>query len=188
MEFLKRVVHQKARVTAFFAPQLEATHHAWQVVLDQKKQVLGPLLEAERITKLKKTEFELEQRRLHEQAVAKAQELEDRRVARLQKQMKKTQDETKLEKLQQQIDTSHVHTPPQVVVKVQGVSSSADYEITVTDPYLLVSKVLDCTIPIQLDKLITIKIKPIKDYVKLSGETNIPGCAVKETLVQRVTK
>ena len=193
VNFLKQVVAAKKRVVEFFAPQKQATHKAWQVVLEQEKKILEPLIAAEALVKNKKTAFDLtqekiaaEQRRIAEE---KAQREEEKIRAKLQKKMEKTKDEEKQAVLQEELESVHVQRDcvTAMPTKVQGSSTQTDYKIEVYNPSALLRAILDEELNILLENVVDIKISAVKKYVQMTGDMKIPGVTVEKTLIQKVS-
>ena len=189
VDFLRNVNAAKKKVEEFFAPQLGSAYATWQTILAQKKQYISPLEAAEKLVKGKKTEFDLEQRRIAEEQQRKADEkariADEKLRARIQKKIDKTDDEEKVAVLQEQLETAHV---PRVVVEapVKLNATQKSFDVTVIDIMDLMEAVVKGEVNVDPDLLFEVKIKVLKDYLKLSGKTSIPGCSVKKTLIQRI--
>lgn len=189
VNFLKNVSAAKKKVEEFFAPQLGSAYATWQTILAQKKQYISPLEAAEKLVKGKKTEFDLEQRRIAEEQQRKADEkariAEEKLKAKIQKKIDKTDDEEKAAILQEQLETVHV---PRIVVEapVKLNATQQDFDIVIDDIMGLLEAIVKGEVNVDPDLLFEVKIKVLKDYLKLSGKTSIPGCSVKKTLIQRI--
>ena len=189
VDFLKNVNAAKKKVEEFFAPQLGSAYATWQTILAQKKQYISPLEAAEKLVKGKKTEFDLEQLRIVEcerqRAEEKARLEEEKLAAKIQKKIDRTDDEEKLAILQERLET--ISVPRDMVespVKVNATQKS--FDVTVIDIMDLLEAVVKGEVNVDPDLLFEVKIKVLKDYLKLSGKTSIPGCSVKKTLIQRI--
>lgn len=189
VDFLKNVNAAKKKVEEFFAPQLGSAYATWQTILAQKKQYISPLEAAEKLVKGKKTEFDLEQLRIVEcerqRAEEKARLEEEKLAAKIQKKIDRTDDEEKLAILQERLET--ISVPRDMVespVKVNATQKS--FDVTVIDIMDLMEAVVKGEVNVDPDLLFEVKIKVLKDYLKLSGKTSIPGCSVKKTLIQRI--
>ena len=189
VDFLRKVNAAKKKVEEFFAPQLGSAYATWQTILAQKKQYISPLEAAEKLVKGKKTEFDLEQRRIAEEQQRKADEkariAEEKLKAKIQKKIDKTDDEEKAAILQEQLETVHV---PRIVVEapVKLNATQQDFDIVIDDIMGLLEAIVKGEVNVDPDVLFDVKIKVLKDYLKLSGKTTIPGCIVKRTLIQRI--
>ena len=189
VDFLRKVNAAKKKVEEFFAPQLGSAYATWQTILAQKKQYISPLEAAEKLVKGKKTEFDLEQLRIVEcerqRAEEKARLEEEKLAAKIQKKIDRTDDEEKLAILQERLET--ISVPRDMVespVKVNATQKS--FDVTVIDIMDLLEAVVKGEVNVDPDLLFEVKIKVLKDYLKLSGKTSIPGCSVKKTLIQRI--
>ena len=189
VDFLRKVNAAKKKVEEFFAPQLGSAYATWQTILAQKKQYISPLEAAEKLVKGKKTEFDLEQLRIVEcerqRAEEKARLEEEKLAAKIQKKIDRTDDEEKLAILQERLET--ISVPRDMVespVKVNATQKS--FDVTVIDIMDLMEAVVKGEVNVDPDLLFEVKIKVLKDYLKLSGKTSIPGCSVKKTLIQRI--
>ncbi len=189
VDFLRNVNAAKKKVEEFFAPQLGSAYATWQTILAQKKQYISPLEAAEKLVKRKKTEFDLEQLRIVEcerqRAEEKARLEEEKLAAKIQKKIDRTDDEEKLAILQERLET--ISVPRDMVespVKVNATQKS--FDVTVIDIMDLLEAVVKGEVNVDPDLLFEVKIKVLKDYLKLSGKTSIPGCSVKKTLIQRI--
>ena len=189
VDFLKNVNAAKKKVEEFFAPQLGSAYATWQTILAQKKQYISPLEAAEKLVKGKKTEFDLEQLRIVEcerqRAEEKARLEEEKLAVKIQKKIDRTDDEEKLAILQERLET--ISVPRDMVespVKVNATQKS--FDVTVIDIMDLMEAVVKGEVNVDPDLLFEVKIKVLKDYLKLSGKTSIPGCSVKKTLIQRI--
>ena len=189
VDFLKNVSAAKKKVEEFFAPQLGSAYATWQTILAQKKKYIGPLEAAEKLVKGKKTAFDLEQMRIAEEAQRiadeKARIAEEKLKAKIQKKIDKTDDEEKLAILQEQLETAHV---PRVVVEapVKLNATQQDFDIVIDDIMDLLKAIVKGEVNVDPGILFDVKIKVLKDYLKLSGKTTIPGCTIKRTLIQRI--
>lgn len=189
VDFLKGISEAKKKVEAFFAKSKKATYEAWQTVVQLEKTYMAPLLSAEKLVKGKKTEFDLEQWRIAEEQRRKADEkariADEKLRARIQKKIDKTDDEEKVAVLQEQLETAHA---PRVVVEapVKLNATQQDFDIVIDDIMDLLEAIVKGEVNVDPDVLFDVKIKVLKDYLKLSGKTTLPGCFVKRTLIQRI--
>jgi hypothetical protein len=189
MDFLKNVSDAKKKVEVFFAPQLGSAHTTWQTILAQKKEYMTPLEAAEKLVKGKKTTFDLEQMRIAEEAQRVADEkariAEEKLKVKIQKKIDKTEDEETAAVLQEQLEMAHVQR--QVVEAPTKIGTSQkDVEITINNMMLLVKAVASGEVGINPEMLFEVKMKVLKDYVKLSGKMDVPGCTIRKTLIQKI--
>lgn len=189
VDFLRNVNAAKKKVEEFFAPQLGSAYATWQTILTQKKQYISPLEAAEKLVKGKKTEFDLEQLRIVEcerqRAEEKARLEEEKLAVKIQKKIDRTDDEEKLAILQERLET--ISVPRDMVespVKVNATQKS--FDVTVIDIMDLMEAVVKGEVNVDPDLLFEVKIKVLKDYLKLSGKNSVPGCSIKKTLIQRI--
>jgi folylpolyglutamate synthase/dihydropteroate synthase len=115
----------------------------------------------------------------------KARIAEEKLKAKIQKKIDKTDDEEKVAVLQEQLETAHV---PRVVVEapVKLNATQQDFDIVIDDIMDLLKAIVKGEVNVDPNVLFEVKIKVLKDYLKLSGKTSIPGCSVKKTLIQRI--
>lgn len=133
--------------------------------------------------------FDLEQMRIAEEkqreADEKARIAEEKQKAKIQKKIDKTDDEEKIAVLQEQLETTHVQrTVVEAPVKLNA--SQKDFDIVIDDIMDLLEAIVKGEVNVDPDILFDVKIKVLKDYLKLSGKTTIPGCTIKRTLIQRI--
>lgn len=189
VDFLKNVSAAKKKVEDFFAPQLGSAYATWQTILAQKKIYIAPLEAAEKLVKGKKTAFDLEQTRIAEEkqreADEKARIAEDKLRAKIQKKIDETDDEEKAAVLQEQLETVHVQRAV-VEAPVKLNASQKDFDIVIDDIMDLLKAIVKGEVNVDPGILFDVKIKVLKDYLKLSGKTTIPGCTIKRTLIQRI--
>lgn len=185
-EFLVNIKTKMKEVEAAMDPQCKSAYAAWQTANDQKKRYLAPYVEAESITKASLSSYQLEQRRIAEVAEAKAREealkQEEAERKKLLARANRTKDEDRAEDLRQQADMVFVPVvaPDHSITKAEGVSTSDtfDVEITNTKEFLLwlIESGLD------LSTVLSLKTGPIKQYIKLTKTTKIPGCRINKTV------
>ena len=112
----------------------------------------------------------------------KARIAEEKLKAKIQKKIDKTDDEEKAAILQEQLETVHV---PRIVVEapVKLNATQQDFDIVIDDIMDLLEAIVKGEVNVDPDVLFDVKIKVLKDYLKLSGKTTLPGCLVKRTLI-----
>lgn len=191
VDFLKRIKDAKAKLDAFFDPQNKAAYNTWQIGLKHKKEYYDPLVAAEKLVKDKKTTFDLAQEEAAEKERQKIEEKarkeEEKQKAKLQKKIDSTDDEEKKAVLQEQQESVHVQREAATVeTKTEGSAKQADYNVEVYNMAAFLRAILEEDIQIKLDNVVEVKIKGIKDFIKLTNITNIPGCIVKKTFIQKV--
>lgn len=190
-DFLQKVAQAKRKIADVFGPQKKATHLAWQSVIAQEKKFLGPLESAEAMVKHKKTDFDIEQQktidRMREEAERKAAAKEEQMRARLLKKMEMEKDPEKVAVLQEKIEEVHVdrQSVPEMT-KVEGIATQKDFDVEVFDLPTLMAAVIDGSVGISAYNLFDVRKSVLKTYVKMTGRLTIPGCRVKDTLIQRV--
>lgn len=190
-DFLQKVAQAKRKIADVFGPQKKATHLAWQSVIAQEKKFLGPLESAEAMVKHKKTDFDIEQKktidRMREEAERKAAAKEEQIRARLLKKMEAERDLEKVAVLQEKIEEVHVdrQSVPEMI-KVEGIATQKDIEVEVVNIYHLMEAVINGQVNVDARKLFEVKASVLKVYVKMTGERTVPGCRVKDVLIQRV--
>jgi hypothetical protein len=191
VDFLKRIKEAKAKLDAFFDPQNKAAYNTWQIGLNHKKEYMTPLITAEKLIKEKKTMFDLAQEEAAEKERQKiedaARKKEEQIKAKLQKKIDKTSDEETKAILEEQKESVHVQREAGMVeTKTEGSAKQADYSVEVHNTAALLRAILDEEIQLKLDNIVEIKIKSIKDFIKITNITNIPGCTIKKTFIQKV--
>lgn len=193
VDFLKRIKKAKKWVNDLLDSQCKSAYETWQVALAKKNGLMKPLDEAEKIVKGEKTRFDKEQLQLREKLLAEARERaekeEEKERNRILKRIEKTNDEEKKAFLREQFETVHVPIDPVLIepIKVDGATLQSDYSVEIVNPMELLKAITSGLILINVDKLITFKIGCLKDYIKLTGATLIPGCKVEKTFIQRIT-
>lgn len=176
VDLLKQVIIVRKRAEQLFDPQIDSAYKTWQISLQQKKTFLAPLVEAEKMLKGKKTDYELEQERIVEEKFNREKE-------KLEKKLAKTKDEEKKAIISEELDNIAVEPK---LANVNGSSRQKDWEIEVTDKRKLLKAILDGEIDINIDDLVDIKINTLKKYLRASNKNEIVGCVCKKTLIQKI--
>lgn len=176
VDLLQSIVIARNKANPLFDPQIKAAKHSYQVALDQKKEFLKPLFDAEFIIKSKKTEYDLMVEEAAEQKLKK-----DR--AKIEKQMSKTKDKEKLAVLEEELEEVKTELP---VSKVKGMAKQKDWKITIKNKRKLLTAILNDELG-DLDSLVDINISGLKTYLKQSKKDSIVGCVVEKTFIQKVT-
>lgn len=184
--FLTEIKTRMKAVEEAMDPQCKAAHAAWQTALSQKKQYLTPYQNAEAEVKAKMSTFQLEQRRMQEEANRRAAEEAERLAEKerqaLLKKAGRTKNEDKAEELRQQAEMVFVAAiaDDHQVEKVEGISATDTVDVEITD----VKKFLEWLSSGLLDPsvVVTIKTAPLKQYLKMTGTTEIPGCKVSKNI------
>lgn len=189
--FLQDVAKAKKRIQDFFAPHKKSTYEAWRGLCKQETQILAPLLSAESVVKQRKTEFDMEQRRRAEEEKRKEDERirkeEEKAKRKLDALIAKTTDEERIAQLEEEKEFLHIPrcAVESAPVKVAGSSTQKDWNIEIVDKAALLRAILTGVHRISLDA-IDIKTSSLKQYIKVSGNANIAGCKVMETLIQKI--
>lgn len=191
VDMIKSIKDMSRQVDDFFAPQIESAHKTHKILCEKKKEIQQPLKDAESILKKKKTEWDLEQTRMIEEAraaaAAEAEKEEQKRRAALEKKLAKAKTEGQKELIQEEMENIHVHVEQiEDTTKVDGVATQKTYDVEVIDPRALCSAIGDGTLPIDPNAVFTVKLGAIKTYCKMTGITKIPGCRVTPSLIQRI--
>lgn len=191
-DLLRNVTMVKKKVEVLFDPQIEASYRAWQIALKQKKDYVGPLIEAEKLIKSKTSDYIVEQNRILEDKRLKAEEearkKEEKLKAKIMKKIEKTDDsetkailEEQMENVVVQPETAYMPT----TVKVVGMSQQKDYKIEVVNKKELLKAVLNDEVVVDINSLVDVKIGVLKTYLKNSGKDKIAGCVVKRAVIQK---
>jgi hypothetical protein len=174
-------------------PQCEATYHAWQVALTQKKKYVDPYKMMEKTIKGQIGNYELGQEKIRREEEERLQiiikEQEEREKAKLLKRAEKAGAKGNVEKaeeLREQAEMVFIPTPQLVsttIQKTKGVSSRIDYDVEVVDMMILIKAIANGEITINIDRLFTVKAGILKDYVTMTGKKSVPGCVIKEKAI-----
>jgi hypothetical protein len=175
-EFLRDLKTKQKEVEAALEPQCKAAYVAWQTANDQKKKYLSPFTQAEVLVKSLMSNYQMQQRQLEEEAYRKAQEearkLEEKERKKLIRQGR--EDEAEMVFVP-------VVTPDHSVSKAEGIATADSVDIDITDMKEFVQWLL--TTNLDLNSVLTVKPTSVKQYVKLTKLTKIPGCVVRKSLV-----
>lgn len=188
-DFLTEVKTKMKEVEAAMDPQCKAAYDSWQTALTQKKRYLAPFLEAETIVKKGMGAYQLEQRRMAEEAERRAREeaakQEEKERQALLKKAAKCKNEDRAAELEAQAGMVFVPVvaPVHEVTKAEGVSAVSDFDIEIHDMKAFIRALADGKIMIDPAEIFTVKIAPIKQYIKLTKTTNIPGVSITEKMV-----
>jgi len=184
--FLTEIKTRMKAVEEAMDPQCKAAHSAWQTALSQKKQYLTPYQNAEVEIKSKMSQYQLEQRRIQEEAERRAMEEAERQAEKerqaLLKKADRTKNEDKAEELRQQAEMVFVPaiSSDHSVNKVDGISTTDTVEIRINDIREFLQWL--ATGPMDPDAVVSVKIAPLKQYLKMTGGTKIPGCQVSKDI------
>lgn len=187
-DFLRELKTRQKDVESVLEPQCKAAYDSWQVALEQKKKFLAPFTKAESAVKLLMSEYQMEQRRVAEEAERKAQEeaakQEEKERQKLLKKAGRCKDPDKAAELEAQAEMVFVPvvTPSHEVTKAQGVSTTVDFDVEIHDIRTFLRALVDGQILLDPNELLTVKIQPIKQYIKLTKTTKIPGVRIKEKI------
>lgn len=181
--FLTEIKTRMKGVEDALDPQCKAAHAAWQTALKQKKAYLQPYEQAEAEIKIKMGQYQLEQRRIQEEVERRAMEEAEKQAEKerqaLLKKADKCKSGDKAEELRAQAEQVFVPaiTPDYSVGKVEGIAATDTMEIEVTN----IKKFLEWLAiigPLDPSVVVTIKTAPLKQYLKMTGTTEIPGCKI----------
>jgi hypothetical protein len=188
-DVLLKVKQKQKEVENALDPQCKSAYEAWQTALGQKKKYLAPYIEAENELKVRISSYDLGQRRLQEEMSRRAQEEarkeEAKLKAKLEKKAAKAEDrgDTDLAgELRDEIDSVFAPTvvPNLIPEKSTGITSTEDCEITVVDLREALKWLIASTLDV--DSIVTIKVGPIKSYVKLTKATVLPGIRIEKKM------
>lgn len=186
-EFLTAIKTKIREVEAAMEPQVKAAYNSWQVALKQKKGYLKPYEEAEATTKRVMGAYQIEQRRLaaeaEEQARRAAEKAEEAERKRLLSRAARCKDEDRAAELTAQAESVFVPVvaPTHEVTKAEGTSTSFRTAVEIMDTKGFLQWLI--TSGLDLDAVITVKMGPVEQYVKLTKAKTIPGCRLSERAV-----
>jgi len=191
-EFMVRLASRLKQVKEHFKPMKEAAQKAHKVIVQQEKDMLNGLTQADtylrgiRATYVEEMEKKQrkEQDRLDKLADKKAQKEKEK----LQKKIDNAETQAEVNELQDKMD--NVYADPNIAsggieksTKVEGGGSTSwikDIEVVVEHPLELLEEIVSGRIPLNV---VEIKTAKLKAWVKANGITNkqVPGIRVKET-------
>jgi hypothetical protein len=184
-EFLISIKTQQKEVEAAMDPQCKTAYAAWQTANAQKKKYLAPYLNAEKILKSHIGKFDLIQIELQEKADAKAAKVAEQREAKERKRLQKLADkhrdagnDEKADDFEDRVDEVFVPTTVANIIpeKAEGVTSRKDFDLEVTNKKELLKWLM--TTGMDLDKVVTLKVAPIKQYITLTQLKTVPGLRI----------
>lgn len=180
-EFGKELKRKSAQVQEFFKPMKDSAYQAHRAICDREKAMLKPLQNAEQIIKKTMASYVQEQerkRREQEEAMRRAAEAERERklaeAAELESAGKTEDAEAAMTEAMVMDDASRYSAPAVEKPKVQGVSTSKDWEIESIDAE---------KVPVTLAGVV---IRPVDQAAVMrlirasKGSIQIPGVAYKE--------
>jgi hypothetical protein len=189
VELLQAIKKTKQEINDVLKPQIESAHKAWKVALAQKNKYFEPLHKAESIIKDKISDYEIEQDRLIQaqrlKEEEKARRAEERLIKKLEKRADKIADEETRAMIEEQIE--EIHVPVNYVPepeKIKGKTAQKTVNVKIHNINKLVRHLVNNDI--NLEKMVTIKLGPLKSYIKLTGAKSIPGTTITQSLIQRV--
>ena len=181
-EFGRLLKKKSAEVTEFFAPMKKAAHDAHKQICDREKQMLTPLMNAEKVIKKTMGAFALEQERKKKEEEERLRKLAEEEANRLLAQAVEAEASGNAEVAKMAMENASVieSAGRSIVIdapqpKAEGVSMTSDWEIESIDSSL---------VPISIAGM---EIRPvdeaaIKRLIKMSkGKIEIPGVKYKET-------
>ena len=182
-EFGRLLKKKSAEVTEFFAPMKKAAHDAHKQICDREKQMLTPLVNAEKIIKKAMSSWALEQERKRKEEEERLKKLAQEEADRLLKQAIAENASGNVAEANMTMENALVvEQAGQSIVldtpkpKVDGVSTSKDWDIESIDASL---------VPIAIAGM---EIRPVdeaavKRLIKMSkGKIEIPGVKYKEVV------
>ena len=181
-EFGRLLKKKSAEVTEFFAPMKKAAHDAHKQICDREKQMLTPLMNAEKVIKKTMGEFALEQERKKKEEEERLRKLAEEEANRLLAQAVEAEASGNTDVARMAMENASVieSAGRSIIIdapqpKAEGVSMTSDWEIESIDSSL---------VPISIAGM---EIRPvdeaaIKRLIKMSkGKIVIPGVKYKET-------
>ena len=187
-EFVKMVKANMKTVKDYFAPMKEAAHKSHQAVCEREKEMLDPLLKAEKTCKAQMAEYlrrKQEEARKQEELMRRlAQEEAEKKLAEAIKAEKNGDDEAAALAFAQATVAEQVGSNTVVQAfapKVAGISTSKDYEIILMDHN---------AVPITVSGVVIRPVdeKAIMKLIKASnGTIQIPGIKYRETVRMSVS-
>lgn len=211
---LAKIKESESKALTLIEPQRKSARETLDIILAQKKALVGPFADYKKIISSKISDYELiledkqaeSQKKLMveaEKLMVEAEKETEKEIEKKNKRLKVLQAKKKplmvkdtdaiatllleIDDLQASIDEGHatvtsvINTSAEKIKKPQGAQSQDDYEIDVVDMQEFLRAILTDKVPIVLDEaLVGIKLTPIKNYVKATGNTNIPGCSIKK--------
>jgi hypothetical protein len=196
---LKSIKGFLEQANGIFDPQIEAAHQSHKIALEQKKKFIAPMVEADKLYRRKRSDYEIELERQAEEARRKADEAakaeEDRKKKELEEAAIKAEailgDPAFARELREAAQQVVVESAAPAIVtqkapEVAGFASAKDWDISVTNPMLLIQAIACGDVVVDLGALITWKTGELKAYLKRTNKEEIPGCLVEKKKVQKV--
>lgn len=182
-EFGRLLKKKSAEVSEFFAPMKKAAHDAHKQVCDREKQMLTPLVNAEKIIKKAMSTWATEQERKRKEEEERLRKLAEEETNRLLQQAIEAEASGKSDEASVAIANASVIeqagrsiTIDVAKPKVEGVSTSTDWEIESIDASLV-------PIAIAGMELRPVDEAAVKRLIKASkGKIEIPGVKYKEVV------
>jgi len=187
-EFARTIKTQQKEVKDYFAPMKEAAHKAHAAICAREKEMLAPLMEAEKCLKNAMSSYVMrvreEARRQEEELRRRAQEEADRKLA----EAIKAQDSG--DTAAAEIALAHAAVADQMAASasvsvaqptVSGVSTSTAYEIVSID---------ESQVPVDLNGVVIrpVDTAAVMKLIKMTeGKIQIPGIQYRETVRMAVT-
>lgn len=187
-EFARTVKTQQKNVKEYFQPMKDAAHKAHAAVCERERELLAPLLTAEKACKDAMSEYirvkQEEARRQEEELKRAAQAELERQLAEAAKAEASGNLEAADDAISQAIVAEQISETASVVSqspKVAGVSTSVDYEIVSVNDALVPVDVNGCVIR-------PVDTKTVMKLIKASkGTIKIPGIVYRETVRMSVS-
>lgn len=182
-EFGRLLKKKSAEVAEFFAPMKKAAHDAHKQVCDREKQMLTPLVNAEKIVKKAMSAWAFEQERKRKEEEERLRKLAEEEANRLLQQAIEADASGNTEEAASAMMNAEVieSAGKSIVIdaskpKVDGVSTSTDWEIESIDASL---------VPISISgmEIRPVDVGAVKRLIKASkGKIEIPGVKYKEVV------
>lgn len=175
-------------------PQREAAYNSYIIARDQRDKYTKPLELLEKQVKEKMSLFlqQQEEKRRIEEKLAREEAEKEAEVIRqkLLAKAKKAKTEEKREELEEQAEMVVAHTPSVSlgITATEGTAHRFVDKVTVVDLKKLIWAIANGVVTINVDKLFSVKGSVLDDYVKLTGNTAIPGCVVDKKPVISASK
>jgi hypothetical protein len=191
-EFMVKLASRLKQVKKHFKPMKEATQKAHKVIVQQEKDMLNGLIQADIYLRGIRATYADEQEKKQRKEQDRLDKLADKKAQKEKEKLQKKIDnaETQAEVNELQDKLNNVYADPNIAsggieksTKVEGGGSTSwikDIEVVVEHPLELLEEIVSGRIPLNV---VEIKTAKLKVWVKANGITNkqVPGIRVKET-------
>ena len=150
-DFLKRVKTLYAKISETFDPIIEAAHKTHKEAVGQKKNLVSPIEEAERIVKMAMIDYKDEQDRIARAEQERLNKEAERKQAELQRKAEEAREkgqESKAEKLEEKAQVTVAPVVASKAEKIEGISYREKWYAVVNDPMALVIAIAKGKAPI----------------------------------------